>query len=69
MRIITVEVFAKIHKATCNQQYIDRNDFIRLYIAPWSDWNRILQNPELKKMLKKGAPRHVHDFGKPPFYQ
>jgi hypothetical protein len=40
------EDFAKIQEATCNQQYRDRNGFVRLYIALWSGWNRILQNPD-----------------------
>ncbi|MGM1022102.1 MAG: hypothetical protein ACQEXV_16520 [Bacillota bacterium] len=30
-----IEDFAKIQEANCNQQYRDRNDFVRLYIALW----------------------------------
>ncbi|AUS27898.1 hypothetical protein C1A50_3734 [Paenibacillus polymyxa] len=40
---------------TSNEQYIDRNGLVRLYIALRSDWNRILQNPELYEYeLEKG---------------
>ncbi|KJD47603.1 hypothetical protein QD47_01220 [Paenibacillus terrae] len=45
--IILNEDFAKIQLATFNEQYIDRNGPVRLYIALGSDRNRILQNPEI----------------------
>ncbi|BFH61290.1 hypothetical protein PAJ34TS1_18820 [Paenibacillus azoreducens] len=41
------EHFAKIQGATFNQQYIERNGLVRLYIVPGSGWDRILQNPEI----------------------
>jgi len=54
------EGFAKIQKATSNQQQIERNGLICLYIVPWSGRNRILQNPDLKIIMRQNKN---HSFG------
>ncbi|AHC22618.1 hypothetical protein X809_01355 [Paenibacillus polymyxa CR1] len=52
------EDFAKIQLATSNEQYIERNGLVHLYIAFWSDWNRILQNPDACKYIAIKAYRY-----------